>query len=163
MKHKGQKRIQPLGEPINYTKFIIAIVSVIFAIVAIYLYTGFFITGELRDNDEQTEIESSIINYSEILAGSIFTRRADTYHVLIMDSNDRNFNMIYGLASMSELPLYNVDTAKTVNQFIVGVENNIANDPNTLKVTTPSILLINEGRITNHASGLEDIRKFLSD
>jgi len=160
--HKGQKRLEPFGDQINYTKFIIIIISVLVVIAGIYLYTGFFVTGELREgnNDDET---TSVINYTEILSGSIFTRSEEEYHVLIMDTTNRNFGMLYGLASMNELPLYNVDTAMTLNQIIIGEENNITNDVNTLKVTDPTILLIRNGRITNHASGLEGIRNFLSN
>ena len=160
--HKNQKRLEPFQDNINYTKFIIVVISVFATIAGIYLYTGFFITGELRNNDESEET-ISLIQYNEILVGSIFTRNEDAYHVLIMNHNDRNFSLVNGLASTSELPLYNVDTAKTLNQVIVADTNHITHDLNTLKVTDPTLLLIKNGRVNAHASGLEEIRNFLND
>lgn len=163
LKNIKHKKLKTFEDQPNYTKLVIIITTVLAVIAGLYLYTGFFITGELRNNDETEEHFGSLINYSEILVGSIFTRTEDAYHVLIMDADDRNFNMIYGLASMSEMPLYNVDTTKTFNQAVIADENNITNDVNTLRVTNPTILLIQDGRITGHASGLEGIRNFLSD
>ena len=163
MKKKNKKQLQTFEDGPNYAKIVITTIVVLVSIALLYFITAYFVTGELRDSNEQAE-ETVTIQYEEILAGTLFDMPPAEYHVLIMEHNSPNFFGAYGLARNNDTPLFTIDTGKGINQSIITKDSeHISNNVTTLKVTDPTILLIRNGSIVSSASGLENIRTFLSE
>jgi len=163
-KNKQQKQINTFHNATDTTKTIIVIGAVLVLLAAFYFITAYFVTGELRGIDRNAEEATSdaVIQYEEILAGSIFNRPVDKYNVLVMNASDRNFAVVRYMAGELDTQLFVIDSDKTINNFIIGEKNNITNSIDTLKVTVPTILTIENGKITNHVSGIENVREFVS-
>jgi len=145
----------------DYSKIILIIIGIVLVVGLLYLYTGFFVTKELSGKKDEPKTPETVINYDEIIAGTIFSQSPETYYVLISDFKTYNYKAINALLDQSDdIKYFSVDLSKTINQSIIG-EPYITNNPETLRVSDPTLLIITSGKITKSIIGLDNINNYL--
>lgn len=144
----------------------IIIVVVIFVIIAIvYLLTmgaqklGWFDLGYTKP-----EVESAVISYENILAGSIFNKQSGEYYVMIADYDNDSSIYVSSLGSLynekeNKINLYAVNLGEGLNKSIMGEKSNVAaQDVSNLSVSGPTLIKIRDGRNIRYIEGEENIK-----
>ena len=162
---KKQKRNYTDDEEKNFvSRFVMTIGIVLFALVALYLFIGIFITKSITFDKETKEKEEVTIDNSTILASQIFDQNEEEYYVLIYNPNDKvydlsNFISLYQNKNNS-ITLYKVDSTKSFNSKYI-VEEDSNKEPssyNDLRIKVPTLIKISSKTVSEDNEGFEEVK-----
>lgn len=151
----------------NDAKKVIKCVVIVLAVFAVmYLLTVLILKKSSTDYITNEE-ESTTIQYSEILAGTSFSKKDNEYLVLFYDMNDDTNNKYSNLVSDYEakeehLPIYYVDLSSALNKSIIADESNKdATSAEELKINGATLIKFTSNSISEYLEGEEAISNYL--
>lgn len=162
---KSIKRKEELDTSIKGSSLLkIAIFSVVILVV-LYFVVAIFITKEIRItglNDESAVTDNGEIE-NKILAKNVFKQREGSYYVYFYDFNDED-KMIASAIYGADRTVYRVDTSSGLNSNYVVEEggNRNAKTLEELKVTNPTLIKVENDKITAYYEGSSEIIGFLN-
>ena len=166
MKNKKIKLNNNLNEDTKEVKTLIIITLVI-----IVISTGlYFLTDSLNNKKNAPEEETeTIINYSEITIGTMFTRPYSEYYVFAYKNDDKeNANAFDNLFTKYEEKekhnkIYYVDLANKFNDFVLSDKSNKKPTKATeVEIKDFALILIKDGKVAKYYEKISEIEKALS-
>ena len=137
---------------------IVLVVLVIFA--GFYLLTYFLKENKSYKYDGDYKVPA-VIQYDEILAGTILSQNSDDYYVLIKDVDNKTdyTQLIYTYYQMDKnIQLYTVDMDSIFNEKYSSEKNNfMINNINDLKVSDTAIIHVINGKVTSQKIGEKEV------
>ena len=139
--------------------------SLVILFVILYLITGLFITkdfslGKKNNNTSSDDSTNSSSVSNKILAVDSLNQSDDDYYVYHYDSSDQNDNISSSVDSLSN-KVYRVDLNDGFNSNYVGDVSGIVDDISELRVISPTIIKVSNGRIIVFYSGSEEVNSIL--
>ena len=160
-KNKYLNAKKEINEGNEIQKAIKIVVGVVIVFVIVY-FLGGIITGNIKFAKEKpTEVS---IQYSEILAESTFKQKENEYFVLFYDFDSNDSILMDALipALSNKLVLYKVDLSKKFNENYIS-DSKLNTNPkklNELKVKSPTLIRLKNGKIINFVIGNTDIKTY---
>ena len=154
--------------PDTFSMSIGRVVKILLA-VAIFFVVFYFLTVYLLERDTSSGVIDTTpaeadIQYQEILAGNSFSMNDDHYFVLYYDMSSGELKSAYtNMVSTYEdkdehFPIYTVDMSSTFNkQFVSDTSNPSVQSIDNLKISGPTLIEINQGRVSNYVEGIDAI------
>lgn len=140
------------------------IIAVVLLVGVVYLIVA-FINGDMK-KDEGQEEETPVVEIQneKILGSSIFTKADKEYYVLVYDGSSvwaDFYVMMYenykSVENEDKIPMYWVDLSDAFNADIVAEAEEDSNPKATkyseLKIKTPTLIRIKEGKIRRYYEG----------
>lgn len=171
---KNSKNNINTEEKDGFYKFITTITVILLTLIACYLIIGVFITKEInfkddKDKNETEEKEEVSIDNSIITAGQIFNQKDNSYYVAIYDFDSKltaipSWISIYS-GKEDAIPVYKVDSTKKFNSSYI-VEKDSNKNPTSysdLKIISPTLIKIENGKVSNYTEGEDDIKAILKN
>lgn len=161
MNNKSKKRESVMvenNEVVSYIKIIIAILlilGVVYLITFLLNKNGLFQKGYTAPT-----ISDAIINYDELLLGSVFEKGNGTYYVYLDNLTEITNVQTYNKVSnyKGDTPLYFVNMQSSFNsKYISEASNKNAKNASELKITVPTLLKISNGKIVSYLDTLDSI------
>ena len=149
-------------EKTNWRKIIIIRSIIIIFFVLLYFILAIFVTKELdfsKKSNENVSGESASNVTNAILASNIFKQKEDVYYVYFFDFDDQDTGVSTVISDkLINDTVYRVNTSDSLNSKYVGEESNKdASSLDDLKVVNPTLLRIENGKITMFLSGKDEI------
>ena len=151
----------------NEVKRIIKCAVLVLAIFAVmYLLTVLILKKSSTDYIIK-EKDSTSIQYSEILAGTSFSKKDNEYLVLFYDMSDDTDSTYSDLSSDYEakeehLPIYYVDLSSALNKSVIADESNKdATSAEELKINGATLIKFTNNSISEYIEGEEAISNYL--
>ena len=143
------------------TKTIIKIaIGVILFLGVAYFLMG-IITGDIKLGKEQEKVTE--IQYDEILAERTFDQKDTEYYVVFYNFSEEDMLLdaiIENLGYTKEV--YKVDLDKKFNSNYIGEINNNPTTIENLKVKSPTLIKIKNGKSNKVVVGVDSIKKYVS-
>lgn len=143
------------------TKTIIKIaIGVILFLGVAYFLMG-IITGDIKLGKEQEKVTE--IQYDEILAERTFDQKDTEYYVVFYNFSEEDMLLdaiIENLGYTKEV--YKVDLDKKFNVSYIGEVNNTPTSLENLKVKSPTLIKIKNGKSNKVVVGVDSIKKYVS-
>ena len=167
MKKKQYKEVKSsLIKPVNdaedqVKKFIIILVGVAIVCVLSYLFTAKFL---VKDNSDSTK-EETTITYENIRVGNVFNRPYKSYYVLATDltKNTTYQSLVSTFTSNhSDEKVYFIDLSLDINKDFIGKSNKNATNASEIKLSDPTLIKIENGKITSYLDKKVDIENELN-
>ena len=173
MKKKTRRKLYKTNtnSEMEYSKIIKISIGVIVTLGLVYLVTA-LLMGEIKfGNKDDTKKETADIQYEEIVAGEVLNRNKNEYYVLMFDFTDTFASYYLTLKDKYEINnassyFYILDLEKKVNEEILLEEGNYAEYPSNisdLKVSSPTLLKINDHKVVTRITGRSNILDFFND
>ncbi len=168
---KSTKNNKIIRQSDMFYKFVTTIAAVLLTLVLCYLIIGVFMTKEInvkKDSKKDTKDSTSVtIDNSVITGGQIFDQKDESYYVVIYDFESKVLNISNLVSSYSSkenaLPIYKVDSSKKFNnRYIVKKDSNT--NPSSyedLRILSPTIMKIENGKVTSYVEGEDSIKEIL--
>lgn len=146
---------------------VIKILLVIILILVIFYFLTVYILGKGDDSSTvvNTTPSEADIQYQEILAGNSFSMKDDYYFVLYYDMSSDNLKSIYTNIitnyedKENHYSIYTVDMSNAFNnKFVSDVSNPKVSQIDELKVSKPTLIEFEGGKVINYIEG-EDLIK----
>lgn len=149
------------NEDIRKLLIIISVILIVFVII--YFFIGIFITKEIDlFNNNESEQETSSIQYEEILAGETFNMNQDEYYVIFSDSKG-NYYSIYKniITNQVDKKIYIVDISNPLNNAYVSEESNSnAQKASDLRIKDNTLIKINQKQNVEYVEGKNQILSY---
>lgn len=171
---KNSKNNIKSEEKDGFYKFVSTITVILLTLIACYLIIGVFITKEInfgknKDKDNKEVKDEVSIDNSIITAGQIFDKKDISYYVVVYDFDNElsaisSWISIYNSKSDS-IPLYKIDSSKKFNLAYI-VEENSNKNPTSysdLKIVSPTLMKIENGKVSNYVEGEDNIKSILKN
>lgn len=150
----------------NYFKFVTTLAVTLLIFILVYFLIGVFYTKEIdfKKHDEKTKEDVSVDN-SIIMLGQLFDQSDDEYYVLVYDFSDEVLSLKSWLSVYQgkddAVKVYKVDSSKKFNSRYIVKENsnNDASSLDNLKVISPTLIKINNGKISEYIEGEDNIKE----
>lgn len=146
---------------------IIVGIVVIFSLVIVYfmiaIATGEINIGGKKDNTDSYASDNSYDNM--IMASTTFDKFENEYMVIFYSEKNKTDNLDLIISSYKgDIKLYKVNTDEVINKFVLSdEENSSATNKDELKVKTPTLLTINNKKITYYTSSEDEIAEKLGN
>jgi predicted RND superfamily exporter protein len=152
------------GQFQNLPKILIIVVG----IFILFYFLSYYLSNNYKPDNTNKEDTTSIIQYSEILAGETFNQKDSKYYVIFYDSDGNDANLYkyiinsYNQSTNKSLPLYTVDLSNGFNTSYINVTSNksVQNSVN-LKINGPTLIKISNERNILYVEGADSIKKNL--
>jgi hypothetical protein len=146
-------------------RFIIILLSIIVAVLAVYGITRLINKG--KDEETEREVTAGEIDYDKVSVGTLFNRADSEYYVIVYDGEDAN--AIYYSALMNKymnqdkaIKVYFCDLSNALNKkYYVGEEkdsNPKATKPSELALKDLTLIKIKKGKIVKYIESLDTIK-----
>ena len=173
MKKKTKRNLYKTNtsSEMEYSKIIKISIGVLIVLGLVYLVTA-LVMGEIKFGDKtNTKKEPADIQYEEIMAGEVLNRSKNEYYVLMFDFTDTYASYYLNLKDRYEMNnsgsyFYILDLEKKVNEEIILKEGNYTEYPSNisdLKVSSPTLLKINNHKVVTRITGKNNILDFFND
>lgn len=171
---KNSKDNIKLEEKDGFYKFVTTVTVILLILIACYLIIGVFITKEInfgKDKSKSEEKEKSevSIDNTTITAGQIFDQKDNSYYVVIYDFDSKltaisSWVSIYS-SKENALPVYKVDSSKKFNSAYIVEKDSNKNPTNysDLKIISPTLIKIENGKVSSYTEGEDDIKAILKN
>lgn len=173
--NKSKNSVQTRKEVLNSTmynddikKVIKCIVGVIIVFLVMYLLTLLILKDASTDYITQDD-ETTAIQYTEILAGTSFSKKENEYLVLFYNVEEDE-NSVYGdlisdyQSKEDKIPIYYVDLSNAMNKSVVSDESNdSASSVEELKIKEPTLIKFSANSISEYIEGEEAISNYLNN
>lgn len=173
--NKNKKNAQNKKEILNNRKYdselskvIKCILIVLIIFIVMYLITVLILKKSSTDYITQ-DIETTSIQYDEILAGTSFNKKDSEYLVLFYDiDEDEDYtysNLISNYqAKDDKLPIYYVDLSNSMNKSVISEETNKeASNASELKINGSTLIKFSNNSISEYIEGEEAITNYLNN
>lgn len=152
----------------TYFKFITTLAVTLLIFILVYFLIGVFYTKEidLKKTKDETKEDITVDN-TTIMLGQLFDQSDDEYYVLVYDFNDKVLSIKSWLSVYqgkdNSTKVYKVDSSKKFNsKYIVEKDSNKdASSLENLKVISPTLIKINNGKIIEYIEGEDNIIEIL--
>lgn len=164
---KNNKNVQP--ELIKITnedtgevfKFILILVGVALVTALLYFVSSrYLIKDGVTETNEPAEEE---IEYTNVTGGTLFNRPEETYYVMVYDTKGNDapyYNALMRTFSILKGKVYTMDLSEEMNkQYIKEESNKDASKPSELSLKDPTLIKIENGKISKYLDTKEDIEK----
>lgn len=154
---------KPVEEKIDWRRYTLTFSIIVIFFVSLYFILAIFVTKELdfskdKKEDTTTEEENNTNVANGILASNIFKQKEDVYYVYCFDFNDQDTNVSHTVSNnLLEEKVYRVNTKDSMNSKYVGDVDKSITTLDGLKVNNPTLLKIENGKITMFLSGENEI------
>lgn len=162
---KNKKNIEKyekhIGNENNEIRTLIKIfVGVVIFFVLAYVLMG-VITGEIKFKQQKQEV---VIQYKEILAERTFKQKDKDYFVVFYNfgEEDAFLNVLLQEASYTG-SVYEVDLDKKFNSTYIGEVNTKPASLKDLKVKSPTLIRITNGKAQKVVTGVSSIKNYISN
>lgn len=168
---KGQRSYKTTtSTELDYVRVIKISIGVLLVFALVYLGTA-LLSGEIDLNkDTKKENKETVIQYQEIIAGSMLNRKANEYYVLIYDFSSEYNSYFQSLITEysnkdNSLPFYTIDLGKKVNEDLKVSEENKEKviEWATLKVEESALVKISNGKIVEVVEGNDKVVESLQN
>lgn len=171
---KNSKNNIKSEEKDGFYKFVTTVTVILLTLIACYLIIGVFITKEInfgnnKDKNETEEKNEVSIDNSTITAGQIFDQKDTSYYVVIYDFYSKltaisSWISLYN-SNNGSIPIYKVDSSKKFNSSYIVEKDSNKNPINysDLKIISPTLIKIDNGRVSNYVEGEDDIKAILKN
>ena len=138
----------------------------IFLIIVVVFMLFYALTVTISNKKNKPSIENNnvdSIQYAEILLGTIFNKKENSYYVIAEFKDDeKNYSSYVNEYNKKEdaLNIYYVDMNDAMNSKYINDEENITNDISDLKISKTTLFKIENGQIVEHYSGNEKILEY---
>ena len=138
----------------------------IFLIIVVVFMLFYALTVTISNKKNKPSIENNnvdSIQYTEILLGTIFNKKENSYYVLAeFKDEEKNYSSYINEYNKTEdaLNIYYVDMNDAMNSKYINDEENITNDISDLKISKTTLFKIENGQIVEHYSGNEKILEY---
>ena len=138
----------------------------IFLIIVVVFMLFYALTVTISNKKNKPSIENNnvdSIQYTEILLGTIFNKKENSYYVIAEFKDDeKNYSSYVNEYNKKEdaLNIYYVDMNDAMNSKYINDEENITNDISDLKISKTTLFKIENGQIVEHYSGNEKILEY---
>lgn len=144
---------------------LIRIIVVIVAIFIVFYILTVLTTGSKKGEYSKKQTTPAIIQYDELLLGTIYNQKENNYYILIKEENDPYIELFEGLLSQQKskeggIPYYTVNLSSAFNQKYIGDVSSF--DSNHLKVIGTTLLKITEHNIVERYETSETILEALT-
>lgn len=142
---------------------IVVILSLVIVYFMIAIATGEINIGGKKDNTDSSASDNSYDNM--IMASTTFDKSEDEYMVIFYSEKNKTDNLDLIISSYKgDIKLYKVNTDEVINKFVLSdEENSSATNKDELKVKTPTLLTINNKKITYYTSNEDEIAEKLGN
>ena len=159
----------------GFYKFVTTVTIILLVLVGCYLLIGVFGTKEIdfgknkkKDKDTKETTDNNVnIDNSTITAGQIFNQKEDEYYVVVYDVESELTNLSTFISSYKSsegaLSVYTVDSAKKFNSKYI-VEKDSNTNPtgySDLKMTSPTMIKVSNGSVSEYIEGEDSIKSIL--
>lgn len=140
------------------------IMSIVIAFALFYIIT-YFVTKNNKTYSWENNSEASVIQYDEIMLGTLLSQNENEYYVLALSYSDDNKDIYDTYISMykdkeSSLNFYTVNLDSDFNKKYIGEKSNFdINNIKDLKIKDTTLFRIKESKIVKHVEGDEQIIK----
>lgn len=167
--NKMNKKIDNVNT--NFKEEFMKVIKVLVIVLGIfggfYLLT-LYITNRDSKSKYTSDVNEATIQYSEILAGSSFSKDVE-YVVIYYDKSNENINSVYtDLVSTykdkeEHYAIYTVDMSSSFNKpFIAASSNSSPKDSSELRIVGPTLIKFKDGVVSDYLEGEGDITSYLS-
>lgn len=161
---KNSKENVKSEEKDTYFKFVTTLAVTLLILVLVYFLIGVFYTKEIdfKKDDKETKEDISVDN-TTIMLGQLFDQNEDEYYVLVYDFDDKVLSISSWLSVYQSdddaIKVYKVDSSKKFNnKYIVKKDSNKnASSLEDLKVISPTLIKIKDGKISDYIEGENNI------
>lgn len=142
------------------TKLIQIVLAILVIFSGFYLLT-YFLKENKSFNYDNSNKTPAVIQYEEILAGTVLNQNSEDYYVLIKNTDSKLeykslINMYYQMGKKTEL--YYVDMNSIFNKKYISENNNLMIDDITeLEVADTAIIHVKDGKVTSQKIGEEEV------
>lgn len=146
-------------KPMSPKTFIVILIMLAIFFVALYILTGLFITKEIKwfsKNEEDTPLEIE----NKILASETLNQMEEVYYVFYYDTTEEEDDLTNDLYALIE-KVYRVDLNDDFNSNYIGEPSGVVKKLKDLKVSSPTLVKVESGKIKEFYSGADKIRKAL--
>ena len=161
---KDRKNTSQKEEKDNYFKFITTLALLLIVFIVSYFLIGLFYTNEISFNKEEDETKEEVnIDNNTIMIGQMFELSEREYYVLVYDMSDEDSSITSWESAYSSkddaLKVFKVDSSKKFNsKYIVkNGGNKSATSLSDLKVVSPTLIKIENKKITEYIEGEDNI------
>ena len=152
-------------------KLLIIIGAVCAVMLAFYFITEVVVKNKKNsNNNNQNDIKvEPVIQYEQILMGSLFNQNESDYYVLVYDKDDAMLDLYNQYISSynkldSHLKVYKVNLSEDFNKSYIGEESHLSGDNiKDIKVTGTTLIRIKDKEISSSYENGEDITKKLKE
>lgn len=143
------------------SKFIKILVIVVFCLGAIYLITEKLVKKDTTSNEE------TAVSYNEVIVGNSMSQKEAKYYVLFYDPSTDIASYLDSwqssyIEAKKATKLYFVDLNKTINEKFISSESNPnATVSSELKLKNGTLIVIENGKITNYVENIQEIYQLL--
>ncbi len=145
------------SEPLKTKTFVTIIISMLLCCVVIYILSGIFITKDIKwfSKKEVTNQEEKPSITNRILAVDSLKQKEEVYYVYYYDSKKEDSTVSSVVSSLETV--YRVDLSDDFNSNYVGEPSGAVDNISDLKVSDPTVIKVENGKITSFHSGATSI------
>ena len=152
-KVKTNKRCEnPVKNQILYFAKIIcgiSVVAIVICVISNIASGNYKLEEDVQEND-----------YSNILAGQVFTRSEEEYYVVFYENDD----ILEKINKITSKSIYKVDLNSLLNKNIISeTGNSKANDAESLKINGTTIIKIVSGKNESYIEGYDKVVEYLNN
>lgn len=149
-------------ERTDWKRYILVFSIIIIFFVALYFILAIFVTKELdlskNKDDDTNAVDNSNNVANAILASSIFRQPEDVYYVYCFDFSEQDSNVSNIISNnLVNDKVYRVNTEDSMNSNYVGEVDKSVTGLEGLRVSNPTLLKIENGKITMFLNGKNEI------
>lgn len=149
-------KVNKSEESTEYKKLVTIIIIILLVFIAIYLLTT-LLTKKEKVDIFKNDLNSSEVQYDEIIIGSMFNIDGE-YYVLLLEEDDPYKSLFENYVSTikeKDKKIYTVDLTSAFNKKYISEENNYEEDD--FKVSKTTLLKINNKKIKEHYEDKDEI------
>ena len=157
---KNVKEIQKNNndKPLSTKSFITIIVVILVFFAMIYILTGIFVTKEIKwFSKSESNVEETIEVTNKILAIDSLKQSEEKYYVYFYNVKEEDSEVKSVVSRISD-KVYRVDLNDDFNSNYVGTPSGIVENITNLKVESPAVIKVENGKISAFYNGKEEIK-----
>ena len=164
VKNKKVKETKIMSDDVvKVRNMLILLVGVVIVCVGL-----FFLTEKMIEKDTLKDEETKEVEFDNEIAtiGTMFNRDYDSYYVLLYSKSENSKDLDSVLdsyrSSDNYIKTYFIDLDLKINSFVLGDEyNKKPTKSNEVKVTGATLFKINNGKVSETYTGIDDIKNIL--
>ncbi len=167
-KEKSNPKTTMVKNDSEITK-LIKIVLIVTAIMVVFYGITLLVTKNQKADsfDNKTASEKAVIQYDDIMIGTMLNKNQDSYYVLIKEDEDNRVveyeTLMKLVASKIDSPkIYTANLTDSFNKRYLAKEANTTNDMEEFRVSGTTLVEIKDGKIVNTYSDHDSIAEELS-
>ena len=161
-KKKKNNNVEISTNNMSELKKLIIFIVIIIVLFGVFYVISLFIDSEKTETTDNTTDAVTVIQYDEILIGTLLNQNQDSYYVLI--TSDDNLNDVYSVyktsyeAKEDAIKMYTADIDSPFNKSYIAEESNFSIDKiSELKVKEDTLIKVENNELVEYFEGKEEI------